>query len=80
MIDYECSRCGGRGRVAGPDQLSQPCSGCRADATWAALPAETRRLVEEELARGRMLHGIKALRDAHPSIPLAHAIEVVARR
>lgn len=77
MIEYECSRCGRRGQVAAPEQLSQPCSCCQAEATWAMLPAEIRRLVEDELARGRTVHAIKALRDAQPSMALAHAIDVV---
>lgn len=78
MIDYRCPSCGSHGQVAGAEQLSQPCSACKAGAIWETLPAETLRLVGEELARGRTVHAIKALRDAHPSIGLADAIDVVA--
>jgi hypothetical protein len=80
MIDYECPSCGSRGQVADVEQLSQLCSVCKATAIWEALPAETWRIVGEELIHGRTVHAIKALRDAHPSIGLAEAIGLVTHK
>jgi hypothetical protein len=59
MIDYECHRCGVRGRVADPEQVSELCHACKAEAAWATLPPETWRMVDEELARNRIVHAIQ---------------------
>lgn len=80
MIDYECHRCGVRGRVADPEQVSELCHACKAEAAWATLPPETWRMVDEELARNRIVHAIQALRTAHPSIGLPQAMDIVNYR
>ncbi|MFH8384533.1 hypothetical protein ACH4E7_26925 [Kitasatospora sp. NPDC018058] len=36
------------------------------DPIWQALPAETRRTVDEHLTASRNVHAIKAIRDASP--------------
>ncbi|WP_412743698.1 hypothetical protein [Krasilnikovia sp. MM14-A1004] len=80
MIDYECRRCGNRGRVAEAHQLTELCHTCQAQEAWAALPAETWRIVGEDLARGHTIPAIVALRTAHSSISLGQAVNMVNYR
>jgi len=80
MIDYECPLCGRHGLVATPEQLSDLCHVCQAQAAWAQLPASTWELVGEHLAHKRIVQAIMALRTAHPSIALREAIDLVNYR